>query len=76
MSDHMERETFWLVEVPGGDRRYIQRSMTPERYAKFKADKEGTRIFKITVDIPSAGTTHDHDIHVESESFSNWKSYL
>jgi hypothetical protein len=64
----MDTETFYLVEVPGGDRRYIQRSMTPEDYKKFKAQKEGTRIFKVQVTIPLPnGVTHDHHISAVAE---------
>jgi hypothetical protein len=56
----MEIETFYLVEVPGGDRRYIWRDMPPERYEDLKKQKEGTRIFKVQVPIPErAGQNSD-----------------
>jgi hypothetical protein len=46
-------ETFFLIDVPGGDRRYIDRKMTPERYASLKAATPGTRIFKVEVLLPT-----------------------
>lgn len=63
-----DTETFYLVEVPGGDRRYIQRSMTPAKYKAFKLQKEGTRIFKVQVTLPLPnGSTHDHLISTVAE---------
>lgn len=41
----MDSETFYLVEVPDGDRRYIWRDMPPERYENLKKQEKGTRIF-------------------------------
>ena len=56
-------EVLWLVEVPGGDRRYICHSMTPERYKQLKADNKGTRIFKVVVEIPEVrGKTQDETL--------------
>lgn len=59
----MEIETFYLIEVPGGDRRYIVRSLTPERYEHFKKQKKGTRIFKVGVPIPEA-TGRNWDVKI------------
>lgn len=55
-------EKFYLIDVPGGDRRYIERKMTAERYAFLKKDKPGTRIYCVTVRIPLGGRTSDEDI--------------
>lgn len=54
----METETFYLIDVPGGDRRYIERNLSRERYKRLKEQKEGTRIFKVVVPIPSS-LNHD-----------------
>ena len=60
-------ETFYLIEVPGGDRRYINRSMTPERYEHFKKQTPGTRIFKVVVKIPMPkGKTFDKEVKAEA----------
>lgn len=67
-------ETFYLIEVPGGDRRYIERNLTPERYRMFKAQKEGTRIFKIRVKIPDAGKNCDKEI--KTSAITEAQSYL
>ena len=64
----MDIETFYLIEIPGGDRRYIGRGMTPERYKSLKEQKEGTRIFKVRVTIPLLnGYTHDHLVSAVAE---------
>lgn len=49
----METETFYLVEVPGGDRRYIWRWLSPEYRLKLQAQK--ARIIRISVEIPPDG---------------------
>ncbi len=64
----MDIEEFHLIEVPGGDRRYIERNMTPARYASLKAQKKGTRIFKVVVAIPPRpGATEDKLVTAEAE---------
>lgn len=63
----MDVETFYLIEVPGGDRRYIDRKMTPEKYKRLKAEKKGTRIFKVYVKIPAVEKNHDEAISAEAQ---------
>lgn len=57
----MEQETFYLIDVPGGDRRYIARDISPERYEQLKRDYPGMRVFKVVVDLP-LGKNHDTEV--------------
>lgn len=49
----METETFYLVEVPGGDRRYVWRHLSPDY--RLKLQEQRARIFRISVEIPLDG---------------------
>jgi len=62
-------ETFYLVDTPKGDRRYIIRKMTPDAYYRYKKDGgKGTRIFKVFVTLPEySKRTHDAELEAEAE---------
>jgi hypothetical protein len=59
-----ELEVFYLVQVPGGDRRYIERNMTVDRYRQLHRDYPGCRVLKIIVPIPHEDEIVDGTITV------------
>ena len=65
----MEQEIVYLIEVPGGDRRYVARSLDAGRYGQLKRDYPGCRIFKIVVNIP---VQQAFDEELQASSVSEW----
>lgn len=57
----------YLVKVPDGDRVYVWRSMTPERYRKFKAQNPDTQVFRARIKLP--GVNHDEAVYTEAHPF-------
>lgn len=60
-------ETLYLVEVPDGDRRYIHRSMSPEKYVRFKQEYPDLVVYKVVVELPDRGKTEDVVVSATAE---------
>lgn len=58
-----EEETFFVVETPDGDRRYIVHKVSSDYYAWLKTHHPGSIVYKIVVHLPVPdGQTHDFEV--------------
>ena len=64
----MSIESFFLVRLPGGDRTYIFHKMTPSHYEDIK--RQHGKVFKINVELPDDGTTHDDETTVNAAEWN------
>lgn len=63
----MTTESFFLVAgMTGADRTYVHTSMTAERYKVIKRDHPKARIYKVLVELPDEGPTHDVELEVQA----------